>query len=168
MAEFSVSLWLVLRLLHWECIVSAVTGSWAALFAKGKAGYVQSLLGSFRFRSWIGNVQWLLRKVQCLFTYAPSAAEGFAPSWSVALCLGWCVAGYAPRDFTPVHLFTGYACRTRVRVGWGLKWAHCFAGRVYLIVCCILQGVSLTAWSIKHNCRSGKGKNILENEEKML
>lgn len=74
-ADFYVSLWLALRLLQWEWIVSAVTGSWAALFAKGKAGYIQSSFRSIRFRSSIGNVQWLLRKAQCLFTYAPSAAE---------------------------------------------------------------------------------------------
>lgn len=31
---------------------------------------------------------------------------------------------------------------------------------------CALQGVSLAARSPEHNCRSGKGKNIAENEEK--
>lgn len=139
-ADFYVSLWLVLGLSRWECILSAVTGSWAVLFAKGKAGYIQSSFRSIRFRSSTGNVQWLLREVQrlCPFCYWGV----FAPSWSVALSLGCCVAGYAPWDFTPVHLFTGYARSTRVRVGWGPKGAHCFAGRVYLIMCCILLGVS--------------------------
>lgn len=69
---------------------------------------------------------------------------------------------------TIVHAFTGYVCSTCVRVGLGFKWAHCYAGRVYLIMCCILQGVTLAAWSTEHNCRSGKGKNISENEQKKL
>lgn len=71
-AELYVRLWL----LHCECIVGAVTGSWAALFAKGRTGYVPSSFRSTGFRSSIGNVRWVLRKAKCLFTYAPSATEG--------------------------------------------------------------------------------------------
>lgn len=57
MAELYVSPWLVLPLLSWERIASAVTGSQAALFAKGKAGYIQSLFRSPSFQSSIGNVR---------------------------------------------------------------------------------------------------------------
>lgn len=71
-AELYVRLWL----LHCECIVGAVTGSWAALFAKGRTGYVPSSFRSTGFRSSIGNVRWVLRKAKCLFTCAPSAIEG--------------------------------------------------------------------------------------------
>lgn len=167
MAEFYVSLWLLLQLSNWEHIVSAVTGSWAALFAKGKAGYIQSSFRSPRFCSSSGNVKWLLRKVQCLFTSAP-ATEVFAHSWSEAFTLGQCGRVYTPRHFTIVHVFTGHACSTCVRVGLGFKWAHCFAGCVYLIMCCILLGVSLAAWSIKQLPFRKRKKHFREWTENVI
>lgn len=48
-------------------------------------------------------------------------------------------------------------------VGW--EWSERIAlqGVFPPLVCCVLQGVSL---SPEHNCRSGKGKNTAENEER--
>lgn len=168
MAEFYVSLWLVLQLSNWEHIVSAVTGSWAALFAKGKAGYIQSSFRSPRFCSSPGNVKWLLRKVQCLFTSAPSATEVFAHSWSEAFTLGQRVAGYLLCDILPSCMYSQDMLAALVS-GWVWDLSERIALQgVFTWLCVVFCWVCRWLHEALNNCRSGKGKNILENEQKML